>query len=275
ETGVVIDGLGRLYTWNEFSPRVGVTAKLSGDGRTLLRASYGRFDQGVLTGELAPFHPGQSPVTTRGFDSATGGYTRILSIVDPKRNLQLDPATRAPRTDAYSIGVDRELGRQVAIGIAYVRKDGDNFIGWTDIGGQYREDTQTLADGRTLPVWALVNGTAARRFFLTNPEGYSLTYNGLVTVLEKRRSNGWQAFGSYTLSKADGLQAYSGTTAAGPQVSTVGAPPGAFSTGQITFGRDPNDLTNASGRLPNDRPHLFRVMGSTDVAPTGFEFAAN
>ena len=33
-------------------------------------------------------------------------------------------------------------------------------------------------------------------FLLTNPEGYSLTYNGLVMVVEKRRSAGWQAFGT-------------------------------------------------------------------------------
>lgn len=275
DTGVVINGLGTLYTWDVVSPRLGATAKLSADGRTLLRVSYGRFNQGVITGELAPFHPGQTSVTTRGFDSATGGYTRVISVVDPKRNLQLDSAMRPPRTDQYSIGVDHELGRQVAIGIVYVRKEGDDFIGWTDVGGQYRSETRTLADGSTLPVWVLVNGTAARKFLMTNPDGYSLTYNGLVTVVEKRRSNGWQAFGSYTFSRAYGLQAYSGTTAAGPQVSTVGAPPGAFSTGPITFGRDPNDLTNARGRLPNDRPHMFRTMGSVDVPRTGFVFAAN
>jgi hypothetical protein len=275
ETGTVIRGLGTMYVWNVVSPRLGMTAKLTADGRTLLRASYGRFNQGVVTGEFAPLHPGQTPVTTRGFDPATGGYTRIISTVDPKRNLQLDPATRAPRTDEYSMGVDREVGGRMTIGVAYVRKNGANFIGWTDAGGQYRADTRTLADGRTLPVSVLVNGTAARRFLLTNPEGYSLTYNGLVTVIEKRRARGWQALASYTLSRAYGLQAASGATAAGPQVSTVGAPPGGFSTGPITFGRDPNDLTNARGRLPNDRPHMFRVMGSVDVARTGFVVAAN
>jgi hypothetical protein len=103
---------------------------------------------------------------------------------------------RPPRTDEYSIGVDRELGRRIAIGIMYVRKQGDDFIGWTDVGGQYTADTRTLADGRRLPVLALVNGTPARRFLLTNPDDCSLTYNGLVTVVEKRRSNGWQASGS-------------------------------------------------------------------------------
>ena len=78
-----------------------------------------------------------------------------------------------------------------------------------------------LRDGRVLPVYRLVNAPVDRRFLLTNQTGYSLTYDGLVMVAEKRRSHGWQAFGSYTLSKAYGLQASSGATAAGPQVSTV------------------------------------------------------
>ena len=125
-----------------------------------------------------------------------------------------------------------------------------------------------LPDGSTVPVFALVNGTAARRFLLTNPDGYSLTYNGLVMAVEKRRSNGWQAFGSYTLSRDVGLQASSGTTAAGAQISTVALP-------NLPFGRDPNDLTNARGRLPNDRPHVFRAMGTVDVPRTGLVVAAN
>jgi len=43
----------------------------------------------------------------------------------------------------------------------------------------------------------------------------------------------------------------------------------------VTFGRDPNDLTNARGRLPNDRPHMFRVMGTVNVPQTGLAIAAN
>jgi hypothetical protein len=271
ETGEIIRGLGTLYTWNVVSPRLGVTERLTADGRTILRASYGRFNQGVLTGELGPIHPGVTPITTTAFDAATGGYTQLVSIVDPKINLMLDPKTRTPRTDEYSIGVDRELGPRLAVALAYIRKTGSNFIAWTDVGGQYREETRTLADGRILPVFALTTSTASRRFLLTNPDGYSLTYNGLVTVVEKRRSNGWQALASYTLSRAHGLQASSGATAADPQVSTV-AP--AFPTA-TTFGRDPNSLTYADGRLPNDRPHMFRVMGTIEVPKTGFVFGAN
>ena len=267
EVGEIIRGLGTLYTWNVFSPRLGLTARLDAAGRTLLRASYGRYTQGVVTGEISPLHPGVTAVVTSDFVPSDGGYTRVRSVVD-RSNLQLDPATRPPRTDAYSIGVDRGIGRHAAVAIAYVRKNGSNFIGWEDVGGQYLEDTRALPDGRSVPVLVLARDSPARLFRLTNPAGYSLTYDGLTIVVDKRRSRDWQAFASYTLSRAYGLQPSSGTTAAGAQVSTVGSPP-------VTFGRDPNDQTNAGGRLPNDRPHMFRVMGAMNVARTGLQIAGN
>lgn len=99
ESDAVVGGLGTLYTWNVWSPRVGVTLKLTGDGRTIMRASYGRFKQGVLSGELEPFHPASTPTTTMAFDRATGAYSAPVSIVDPRTNLRLDPHTRTPRTD--------------------------------------------------------------------------------------------------------------------------------------------------------------------------------
>ncbi|MEO5740720.1 MAG: TonB-dependent receptor, partial [Vicinamibacterales bacterium] len=272
QTDESIHGLGTMYTWTVWSPRLGVTTKLSADGRTMLRASYGRFFQGVSTGELEPFHPGATSVTIVAFNPTTGDYSGSSSTVDPKVNLQFDPQTRAPRTDEYSIGVDRAVGGRLALSIAYVRKDGRDFIGWTDVAGKYVEGTQALADGRSVPVFRLntaVTPAGARRFRLTNNDDYSLTYNGLVLAAEKRRSNGWQAFASYTWSKAYGLLPSSGTSAAGLQSSTVSPPQ------PSTFGRDPNDLTNARGRLPNDRPHIARLMGSANVPGTGFVFAAN
>src|SRR5262249_50780424 len=91
ETDTIIHGLGTLYTWNLFSPRLGATVKLTGDGRTMLRGSYGRFYQGVLTGELSSVHPGTAPVTTKaGFDATTGEYTTTVSVVDPTKNIRID-----------------------------------------------------------------------------------------------------------------------------------------------------------------------------------------
>jgi TonB dependent receptor len=270
ETGAIVPGLGDLYAWNVVSPRLGVTAKLTGDGRTILRASYGRFYQGLLRAEYNLIHPGVTPVTTRAFEEATGGYTRLVSVVDSRMNVLLDPDTRTPRTDEYSIGVDRELGRRLAVALAYFHKDGTDYIGWTDVGGRYRTETRTLPDGQSVPVSVLVNSTADRRFLVTNPDGYSLTYDGVVMAAETRRSSGWQAFGSYTWSRIEGLQSSSGTTPGGAQISTIALLPAT-----ALFGRDPNDLTNTRGRMPNDRPHMFRVMGTVDVPRTGLVVGAS
>ena len=272
ETGDVINGLGTMYTWNLWSPRLGATTKLSADGRTILRLSYGRFFQGVFTGELEPFHPGAMPVTMAAFDPATGEYSGQGITVDPEDNLRWDPETRAPRTDEYSIGVERAVGGRLTVSMSYVHKDGSNFISWTDAAGKYVEGTQGLADGSSVTVYRLdttVTQPADRRFLLTNPAGYSLTYNGLVMATERRRADGWQAFASYTWSKAYGLLPSSNASAGGTQTSTVSPPQ------PSTFGRDPNNLTNARGRLPNDRPHVVRLMGSVDVPRTGFVLAAN
>ena len=116
---------------------------------------------------------------------------------------------------------------------------------------------------------ALFNNTADRLFRLTNPDGYFIRYDGFVIAAQRRMFKGWQAFGSYTYSRVYGLQSDSGATPGGAQLSTV-----ANST-PITFGQDPNDLTNARGRLPNDRPHVFRIMGKIDVPRTGVAIAAN
>jgi hypothetical protein len=269
ETDRSIRGLGTLYTWQVWSPRLGLTMKLTANGRTMLRASYGRFHQGVLTGELEPFHPAATPTTTSAFDPATGAYATVVSIVDPRTNLRLDPRIRPPYTDEYSLDIDREFGGGLSLTTAYIHKHGRDSIGWTDVGGRYREDTRMLPDGRSVPVFVLANSTADRRFLLTNPEEYSLAYNGVVIAVGKRRSHGSQASASYTFSKASGLQVSSGGTAAASQVSTIAGAP------YLTFGQDPNNLINARGRLPNDRPHMLRGMGSFDVPHTGFVVAAS
>ena len=151
-----------MYTWNVWSPRLGVTTKLTADGQTMLRASYGRFFQGVFTGELEPFHPGATPVDDGRVQCRDRRLHGRFCDGRSQGNLQFDPATRAPRTDEYSIGVDRAVGRRSTVSIVYVRKNGRDFIGWTDVAGQYVAGTRRLADGRSLPVFLLIRQSPPR-----------------------------------------------------------------------------------------------------------------
>src|SRR5690606_17275948 len=126
-------------------------------------------------------------------------------------------------TDEFSAAIDRQLGGGLAVAVAYVHKRGRDAIGWSDVAGVYREETRTLANGMRIPVFALdtsITPPGARRFLLTNQD-YPLQYHGLVVAFEKRRTDWWQAFGSYTLSRAYGLQVFSPGTTAGEQTSTV------------------------------------------------------
>ena len=131
------------------------------------------------------------------------------------------------------------------------RTAGTSSAGTTS-GGDYREDSTTTANGVTIPMHVLTSPGSTRLFNLANQPDYSLTYNGFTVMVEKRLSHGWYASGSYTRSQASGLQPSGGTTAAGAQVATTGAPPVSFAP-PVTFGRDPNSLTNA-GRPPAERP---------------------
>jgi hypothetical protein len=268
ETDAVNPGVGTVYTLDMVSPRLGLIGRLDRGGRTVLRASYGRFNQGVLTGELDPISQGTTSTTTMAYDAATGDYTRRISVVDPKVNIALDPHMQSPRTDEFSLALDREITPRLRVSAAYVRKQGTDYLGWVDRGGQYREETRTLADGRILPVLVLTNATADRRFFLSNQDNLFVIYDGLVIALEKRRSNDWSASASYTYSRAHGLQVLSNGAAEDPQFSTIARP------GSLTFGQDPNDVTHATGRLPNDRPHVFRATSVVRL-PWDIHVAAN
>ena len=261
-----IAGLGTLYTWNVVSPRLGVTAKLSADGRTMLRASYGRFNQGVLTGELSPIHPGVTPTRTMAFDAATGGYTQLVSVVDPKINLALDARTRTPRTDEYSVGVERQLTARLAASAAYIRKSGANFIAWTDTGGTYREETRTLS-GYSVPVFVLTNAHARSALPPDQP-------GGLLDGLPRAGGRAGQA------DVERGRRPARTRSREWPDFRRRAARrPTARSSApwlrRTCSAAIPTTSRTRTGGCPNDRPHVLRMTGVVHVPRIGVLVSAN
>ena len=49
-----------FYTWNSFGPRIGVTYDLAGDGKTVVKASYGLFWHNPGPGVSADANPNQN-----------------------------------------------------------------------------------------------------------------------------------------------------------------------------------------------------------------------
>ena len=256
ETAQTVTGLGTMFTWNKFSPRGGVNIKLTRDDKTVLRGSIGRYYRAIVPNDFVSVYPGVATSTLARFNPAacpgatvateTGScFSTIISVTDPRANLRVDSNMDAPYTDQYSIGLDREIVRNVGLSATYVRKNAKNLIGWKDIGGVYGTSTASVSvfgQPQTLTVYPLLNATGARIFQRTNGPGFFSQYDGLILNLTRRYANRWMATVGYTYSRTYGLQ------------------PGG------TLGRDPNDLTNLTGRIdPQDRPHQFNLFGSYEI----------
>jgi hypothetical protein len=267
ETGNTIAGRGDLYSWSVVSPRLGLNLKLTEDARTVLRAFYGRFHPGILTTELQAVSPGFGPIRVASYDPVTRSYSTVSAIIDPVSNVQIDPDTRSPHTNQYSIGIERAIGRDWAIGASYARRTGGEFTGWRDITGVYGREEILLPDGRPLEVFPLESPPGERLFLLTNRNDYYIDYDGLILTAEKHWADDWQLFFSYTYSEATGLQSQNVVNPAGGQ--------GSLTVSFNPFGRDPNDITNATGLLPNDRTHMLRVQGNMEIPGVGIVAGAN
>ena len=271
ETDAVMSGVGTLYTRNVVSPRLGLTAKLDRDGPDRVARQLRAVQSGVLTGELDPISQGSRTTTTMAYEAATGGYTRLVSSLDPK----IEHCARsrdAHATDGRVLAGDRSRDRQrLAASAAYIRKRGTRLHRVDRNDRRVPGQTTLTVDGRRLPVYDLTSVASDRRFFLTNPDSSVCRH---TTVWSSRwrsgdRTSGRRS-GSYTyLPRGYGLQVMSNGAAEDPQFSTIAR------AGFLTFGQDPNDLTNATGRLPNDRPHVLRAASVVRLPWHGIQLAAN
>jgi hypothetical protein len=109
-----------------------------------------------------------------------------------------------------------------------------------------------LPDGRTLKTLPLLNSASQRLFQWTNRPDYVDNYNAFIASLVTRLANRWQGQVNLTLSRSRGLR------------------------GTGAFGQDPNDLTNAFGRISDtDRPVMFTANGSYDIPRVDVRVSAN
>ena len=115
---------------------LGLNLKLTGDGKTVLKAHWGRYHPQVTTGEFAniigpnvkPYFRG--PTTPR---PARSGPVPESSC----ENLSVAADYRSPRTDQFIIGFERELNAKMGLQVNYVRKWGRDFSSWRDFVGTY------------------------------------------------------------------------------------------------------------------------------------------
>ncbi len=260
-----------MYTWNIVSPRLGLTAKLTSDGRTMLRASYGRFSQGIFTGELSAV-----PSRCRRRSRRMATIQPLVITRVPSRSSIQDSTCCSIRRRARRAPTSTPSG-SIARSAAGWRSRWLRPQGWCKLhrmDRRRRSISSRDADAARRPQHTCVRARKRprrdRRFLLTNPEDYSLTLqrpgHGRREAPIRRLAGVCLVYALARLRTA-GVQRRDRRRRASQhrRASATHRPSGAIRTISPT----------RAGLLPNDRPHIFRIMGSVDIPHTGLQVAAN
>jgi hypothetical protein len=227
---ISFQGADAGVTWKDFSPRVGATYDLSGDGRNVLSSSYavyyGQMAPGQLSSQLAA--TGAVMVRYPWADANNDGFVQPAEVnttvpflakstaYDPANPTsttsptRVDPNVKNDRTQEFIVGFDRQIGSMMAVGGSYIWRKYDQFL-WND------RDNFTSANYRSVPYQATCTVAGARceqvTYFeptvqIPSPNVYTNTpdryrdFNGFELTFQKRMANRWSANFSYAFNNA-------------------------------------------------------------------------
>ena len=237
-----------MVTWNTLSPRVGGNVRLTERRQDRRCAAVaGRYYLPLFLGEFEDLHPGRAVRDLYRYDPATSGYTTFVSRTDPRTQFRIDPNMKAPYTDQFSIGVDRELAKNLGVGVNFVRKNGGNELGWVDTGGVY--GTQRRGDQRS-------EHHACSRCSM--PRRRAVPANERARLLQPLHGRHPDRHAAPREPVAVHCRLHSPEGRGARAEMRRGLAP----TGTDAEGRDPNDYINLEGRLgARDRPNMVSLMG--------------
>ncbi|MCP5105241.1 MAG: TonB-dependent receptor [bacterium] len=281
--GTLEDPVGTIFKPEiAIAPRIGFTFDLFGDHTTAIKAHYGRYYENLVTGKFSnmailPDFIGYlwGPVYNEWYGGSYGDeWVHVWTENSGATTTSVDENLGMPYMDQFTVGIERELFRDLSVGVTLIHRVNKNFIDRVLTNGQFEQvpffDDET---GNTYMVYSQVNDPSDNQYIITNPhEGdYGIVmfepirkYTGIELLLNKKFSNNWTLLASYVYSKTTG------------NVDNYWLGRGANASGNSTMFRDPNPQINADGRLSIDPTHMVKIQGSI-VLPwkinVGFNFS--
>jgi hypothetical protein len=239
-----------LIIWNVFSPRVGIAFQLTPDGKTLLKAHYGRYYDAMHISNFA--WPGPGYTDWYGYEWWDGEW-ELFDFAPGEIGYIMDPDIKNPYSEQLFIGLERELIPDFSVGAMYIHKTEGNSIGWEGRNTEYEQVQRVSPDnGQTYTVF---NRTGPYpETWQTNPEDYGQEFNGLILTFDKKYSRNWMMNASLTWSHSTGLNMMSKSTFQHVLTSYAG-----------DFGVDPNDLINAKGDLQHDKRWVVKFSSGYNL----------
>ena len=275
------------YTWENWSPRIGGTYDLLGNGRTKVYGAWGRFYAKIPNDLAARAMWADAGITRQNYRDAgltqpvpngelfAGSTTHLLTSSGSASII--DPDAGSTYKDEYVAGFEFEPISAVNLGIRYVHRTMSQIL--EDIG-------QLAVVGYELAVC----GDTEIDYFITNVNASTPTvtcggavpsafedpthvYDSIEFTFNKRFADNWGMIASYRFAKLKGnFEGFfrSDNGQSDPSISSlfdfptndatyteIGVPEFGFQ-GDIRY----QGTTLGEGRLPNDRPHQVKVYGN-------------
>ncbi|MFN7972674.1 MAG: TonB-dependent receptor [Acidobacteriota bacterium] len=227
------------------APRLGFSWSPERDRRGVLRGSASRFYSTI------PGFAGNWDRNTisEGQECTTDALGNCISTETPAPSayLFMDRGIEMPYTDELTIGYEREVVPELAVGITGIYRKGHGILQDVDRGSSFVDgDGDGIAETRvrrnpnfTKPVFVLGNNDSSR-------------YRGVELTVRKRLQDNWQLLGSYTYSIAEGDGEWAGTAE----------------------GDDPRQKDAEFSYLSYDQRHVVKVDG-TYFLPLDFIVSAS
>jgi hypothetical protein len=196
-TGNTIAGIPDAVDWKQISPRIGINYQLTSDRKTVFRASYGRYNKGLVIGDIEAATPAQAPLYAYGYNPDTQAYDSFIYSWDPLEGLGLDKNLKPPHTHQFSVALERELVPDLSISATFIYKINKDRIARLNTAAQYEEiPFYDEYAGQTIMVYNQVK--PIQNFYLITNPGDKITYRALMLVANKRFSNNFQLYSSFT-----------------------------------------------------------------------------
>lgn len=283
------------FGWGDkIAPRLGFAYDLSGDGKTKIFASYGKFfdrvkfalprglfggdifledyfelfpgdtSTGFNIGNIVGSFTGPSACPSTGF-IASGARSRCqknlrVNANEPGASAFLNGAVdtnlKPFQQTEFTVGAERQLSQDYVFRVRYTYKNVDEAV----------EDA------------GIINAAGSEAYIIGNPGsglhlqtlqalGYTKStrpqrrYDGLEFVLDKRLSKNWYFNANYTFSRLYGN--YSGLASSDePHLVDGRLAPGVSRAFDLPFIGFTAKGEKDNGRLQTDRPHVFNAFGA-------------